>query len=76
MMNVVHIEAILAFKGDGYCILDCDGVFIRCYGAELSDFPLASFLDIHGSLQNADMYGLSQLMVEVSKCTILPNTFS
>lgn len=69
MYNSVHLTALVAYVGDGFVIVDCGGVFVRCVGVD--SLPIASFVDIRGRLQNVVRRNVAQVVVVVDSISII-----
>ena len=63
MFNSVHVTAMVAYVGEGFTIIDADGVFIRCIGVE--PLPLASVVDIRGRLINVVRRNVAHVVIDV-----------
>lgn len=71
MLNSVNITCILAHKAIDSFIVDCDGVFIRCIGADVDAIPLLSFLEVSGHLCNLLIRNTAQTVVDVSELVVI-----
>lgn len=71
MLNSVNITCILAHKAVDSFIVDCDGVFIRCIGADVDAVPLLSFIELSGRLCNLVIRNTAQTVVDVSALAVI-----
>ena len=52
MTNCVNLIGLLSHRCKNFFVVNCDGVFIKCVGADVTYIPLFSFVEIKGFLVN------------------------
>lgn len=71
MTNCVNLIGLLSHRCPNFFIVNCDGVFIRCIGADTTYIPLFSFVEIKGFLVNTVQGYVNRTAVYVESLAVV-----